>query len=177
MSVKEVMLREVERRVAHAIPSLRRYARTLTNNHSDADDLVQECLEKAWPKLETVEDRDDLRPWLLKILHNLNVSRWRKLRRLISFDYTRDERSDAPTQEVSVECRQMLEALGQLPEHHRQVLVLIGIEDLSYSAVASIMDVPLGTVMSRLSRARTQLRAQMEKDTVGSPVIPMKKIR
>jgi RNA polymerase sigma-70 factor (ECF subfamily) len=146
------------------IPRLRRYARALTGERTQADDLVQECLARAWEKRSLWRTGTDLRAWLFTILHNLFVNdlRRRKSRpELLALD---DEALNAPrraTQEDGLGLRDLQTALERLPVDQREVLLLVGLEEMSYEEVAKTLGIPMGTVMSRLSRARERLRVQL----------------
>lgn len=148
--------------VIEQIPSLRRYARGLTGgNAADADDLVQDTLERAYAKWNLLKVGFELRPWLFSIMHNVFVNQARLLKNsapTILIDETFDV-GVAATQESHVQTREILTAVGRLPPDLREVLVLVSVEDFSYAGAAQILGIPVGTVMSRLSRARVQLRA------------------
>lgn len=145
-------------RLQSVIPALRRYARVLTRDPHHADDLVQDCLERALTRMDQVRDRSDLRPWLFTIAYRLNVSRWRRIRRLVPMAETSfPEPLQNAGQIPHLEWQDMTQAFGRLSDDHRQILLLVGVEGLEYQAVAEILGVPVGTVMSRLSRARSAL--------------------
>ncbi len=146
------------------IPSLRRYAWTLLRNSSDADDLVQDCLVRALDRIDTVRANGDLRPWLFTIMHNLFVSRWRggKIRAAVTADDAEADLAVSPAQPASVEMRDVLRGLDTLPRDHRQVILLVAVEGFQYDEVADMLGIPIGTVMSRLSRARDRLRDFVE---------------
>ncbi|MFC0387555.1 sigma-70 family RNA polymerase sigma factor [Muricoccus vinaceus] len=147
------------------VPALRRYAWSLVRHDQDADDLVQDCLVRALARLPELEGGvlAQLRPWLFTILHNLAVSRWRGLRRRGQpVDIASADLSMAASQEWTSTAREMLEALARLPAEQSQVLLLVAVEGFDYREAAGILGIPMGTVMSRLSRARDALRAQME---------------
>ncbi|MGH7043359.1 MAG: sigma-70 family RNA polymerase sigma factor [Acetobacteraceae bacterium] len=146
------------------IPSLRRYAWTLLRQSSDADDLVQDCLVRALGRIDTLRAEGDLRPWLFAIMHNLYVSRWRRLKRRpeVAVSDVEAELAMPPSQPASAEMRDVLRGLARLPEDQRQVLLLVAVEGFQYGEVANMLGVPIGTVMSRLSRARDRLRDFME---------------
>jgi RNA polymerase sigma-70 factor, ECF subfamily len=146
------------------LPALRRYAFALLRNQSDADDLVQDCLVKALDHLDERTSENDMRPWLFSIMHNLCVSRWRRLRFRSSIVVSDTEADVAvpASQQTTSELHAALHSLDQLPEEQRQVLLLIAVEGLEYADVAKILKIPIGTVMSRLSRARDKLRDTME---------------
>ena len=148
------------------IPALRRYAFALTRNHAAADDLVQDCLERAVSRWYLRGADAQLRPWLFTILHNLFVSAQRTRRRRPVHEVL-DSMSEAaapvaPTQEGSLAGRDMLERFGALSEDHQEVLLLVGVEGMAYASVARVLGVPVGTVMSRLSRARDQFRRLLD---------------
>jgi len=150
--------------VEAAVPALRRYAWSLLRQRDGADDLVQDTLERALLHLPRLGAETAVRPWLFTIMHNLSVSRWRQLRRRARWMVQQEDR-DAPVpaeQEGGLARRDLLAGLELLPEEQRQVLLLVTVEGLEYREVAGILGVPIGTVMSRLSRARDRLRAHME---------------
>ena len=146
------------------IPSLRRYAWSLMRNANDADDLVQDCLLRALDRLDTVREEGQLRPWLFPIMHNLYVNRWRraKIRAEVSAEKTAAEMPVPPSQPASAEMRDVLRGLRELPAEQRQVILLVAVEGFEYAEVAAMLGVPVGTVMSRLSRARDRLRDFVE---------------
>jgi len=142
-----------------AIPALRRFARVLLRNDADADDLVQDCLERALPRLGSVRQQADIRPWLFSILHSLHVSRWRRLKRNLIPAGTPEPDGTAPApQEIQMQMHDVLRGLHALTEDHRAVMMLVAVEGLEYAVAAAVLGIPVGTLMSRLGRARTQLR-------------------
>lgn len=149
--------------VAQYIPRLRRYARALTGERVAADDLVQDTLERAWNKLHLWRERSDLRAWLFTIMHNLFVNqvRRRSADRFVSMDGDAMDLHESAPQGDKLEVRDLDIALRGLPEEQREVLLLIGLEQLSYEEAAKTLGVPIGTVMSRLSRGRERLRRSM----------------
>ncbi len=153
-----------EAEIVACIPSLRRYARGLTSHRERADDLVQDTLERAWGKFSMWQQRGDMRAWMFGIMHNLFIDRVRS-RHSRPEDSAGDELPDAPdraTQSDRLEVRDLDRALQRLPPEQREVLLLVGVEGLSYQALADVIGVPIGTVMSRLSRARERLRAELQ---------------
>jgi RNA polymerase sigma-70 factor (ECF subfamily) len=147
------------------IPRLRRYARALTRDASRADDLVQDCLCRALSKAHLWKPGTDLRAWLFTMLHNQYVNRIRSAVRegMSSPVEEMAQRLSSPAvQTASLELRDLDRALARLPEEQRQVVLLVGLEGLRYEQVAEILDVPVGTVRSRLSRAREALRRLMD---------------
>jgi len=156
-------------RLADHIPALRRYARVLSRDGRDAEDLVQDALLRAVDRLRAQSDVISMKAWLFTILHNLFVSRLRKaqVRRLdISLDDEDTVQPEtAPNQEDALRWRDLLRGFDTLPDDQRQVLLLVAVEGLAYAEVASVLDIPIGTVMSRLSRGREKLRQLMEGDS------------
>jgi RNA polymerase sigma-70 factor (ECF subfamily) len=146
------------------IPRLRRYARALTGDRTQADDLVQDCLARAWEKLHLWRRGSDLRAWLFTIMHNLfaNEVRRRKSRpELLALDDQALEVPQRSTAESGLALRDLEAALATLPAEQREVLLLVALEELRYEEVAKLLDIPIGTVMSRLARGRERLRALM----------------
>ena len=149
-----------------AIPRLRRYARVLTGNPARADDLVQDTLARAWEKRRLWRAGSDLRAWLFTIMHNLHVNQCALARREagnISLDSEGESGAAWQVAEYRnpldrIELRQVVERLDRLPVEQREVLLLVAVEDLRYEEVAAALAIPVGTVMSRLSRARARLR-------------------
>lgn len=144
------------------LPAMRRYARTLSRSEEDADDLVHDALLHAYEGAGTFRPGASLRNWLLAIVRNRFYSHVRR-RKAEAVHYKRlalllTDRV-APGQEHQAYLRQIVTRFLQLPEQQREVLHLIGIEGLGYQEAATLLDVPVGTVMSRLSRARASLRA------------------
>jgi len=146
------------------IPALRRYAYALVRDHDSADDLVQDTLERALSRWALRRSDGDLRAWLFTIQRNLHVSALRQGQRR-GTHVELDEATTPSTvaqQESGIEVQDILAALDQLPEEQKSLLLLVGVEDLSYDDAAKVMGVPTGTVMSRLSRGRQRLRALLE---------------
>jgi RNA polymerase sigma-70 factor (ECF subfamily) len=149
------------RLVEPLIPALRRYARALLRDRHSADDLVQDCLERAISRWPQRRDGGDTRKWMFAILHNLAMDHLRRVRPRagdVPLDAV-DETSLAvpPSQEDHLCYGDVLRALEQLPEQQRSVVLLISVEEMSYEEAAKVLDVPTGTVTSRLARARERL--------------------
>lgn len=145
------------------IPRLRRYARAMLGNRTAADDLVQDTLERAWVRLSQWRSGSDLRAWLFSIMHNLRIDQLR--RPVVSTQSMDDDDFEAPTratQTDALEVRDIEAALGELPDEQREVLLLVALEEMSYAEIAETLSVPVGTVMSRLSRGRERLRQIMD---------------
>lgn len=154
------------------IPSLRRYAWALLREPGGADDLVQDCLERAVARWHLRRRDGDLKAWLFAIQHNIFVDAMRRRRReaarvevedlsvFPAFGIEQDQRSAV---------RDILACLDQLPAEQRAVILLVGVEDLSYEEAARVLGIPIGTVMSRLSRGRERLRRLL--DSAGAPAL------
>lgn len=158
------MAGSVDQEIVACIPSLRRYAAGLTGNREAADDLVQDTMEKAWARLSLWERRGDLRAWLFSILHNLFIDRVRADSRSPIQAANEEEPlvPVRPSQADMLEVRDLDRALARLPLEQREVLLLVAVEQMRYEQVARVLDIPVGTVMSRLSRARERLRAILD---------------
>ncbi len=153
-------MNDLSRELNELIPRLRRYARALTGDSAAADELVQNSLERAWIKLHLWRRGSNLRTWLFTIMHNMYVNQVRG-HRGTSFVALNDEALEVPargTETDPLEIRDLDVALRCLSDDQREVLLLIALEQLSYEEVAKALAIPVGTVMSRLSRARERLR-------------------
>jgi RNA polymerase sigma-70 factor (ECF subfamily) len=146
------------------IPRLRRYARALTRDFSRADDLVQNCLTRAVAKQHLWQYGTDLRAWLFTILHHQHVNDVRRSIREGSHVVLEElpELTAQPNAISVLQLRDLEAALGKLQLEQRQVILLVGLEGMSYDEVANVLNVPVGTVRSRLSRGRDQLRRLMD---------------
>jgi RNA polymerase sigma-70 factor (ECF subfamily) len=150
--------------IAH-LPALRRYATGLTGRCAEADDLVQDCIERALRRQDGLQQKEKMGAWLRSILHNVFIDDLRRRRaRGTSLD-VRDLEDDlvlsAPPEDRAG-MQDVLRATMSLSVEHRQILLLVGVEGLSYREVADELGVPMGTVMSRLARAREKLREKLE---------------
>lgn len=155
---------DIHRSIEAEIPRLRRYARALTRDVVAADDLVQDCLARALGKLHLWQEGTDLRAWLFTILHNQYVNQVRRAVRegvVVGLSETEPMLTRAPHQGKRLELRDLERAIAKLPEEQRSVILLVGLEGMRYEEVAEILDVPVGTVRSRLSRGRDALRRLM----------------
>ena len=148
-------------RIVELIPRLRRYARALAGDRARADDLVQDTLERAWKKFHLWRPGSDLRAWLFTVMHNVHVNQVRASRDHATLDDEGADMSVAAVQGASLEIRDLERSLALLPDEQREVLLLVALEDMSYAEVAGALGIPIGTVMSRLSRAREKLRGMM----------------
>jgi len=148
--------------IERELPRLRGYARALTRDAGAADDLVQEALLRAYERASTYRPDHSLRSWLLSILHNLFIDQKRResseLRRNARLSLLREGLVSEGGQEQAVYLRELSLRFAALPEEHRAVIALISVQGLSYQEAATTLGVPVGTVMSRLHRARAALR-------------------
>jgi RNA polymerase sigma-70 factor (ECF subfamily) len=145
------------------LPRLRRYARVLRRNAEDADDLVQDTLERAWSRAGLWQGVGDMRSWLFSIMHNLHVDALRRGRLdTVDLDEQRVEVPVPATQGHALAMRDLDTALAALPVEQREVLLLVAWEGLAYAEAAQALGVPIGTVMSRLSRGRERLRGLID---------------
>ena len=155
------------------LPYLRRFARSLCGDAALADDLVQDTAERAIAKQRLYDPSRPLRAWLFAILRNLFINGIRKRQQFHVVknvdDLTDGEDAVQPEQEQGLSLRLISDALDRLPPQHREVIALISLEEMSYRDVSEILGVPMGTVMSRLSRAREQMRGLLE--SRGTPVL------
>lgn len=148
------------------IPRLRRYARALTGSREAADDLTQDTLERAWHKRalwrpDASLAAQGLRAWLLALMHRVFLNDARRRRPVEPLDDDAPhgaDRADAQGADATVVLRDLERALAQLAVEQREVVLLVGLEGLAYEEAAQVLDVPIGTVMSRLSRGRERLR-------------------
>jgi RNA polymerase sigma-70 factor (ECF subfamily) len=148
------------------IPRLRRYARALSGSRSDADDLVQDTVERGWSRLSLWRSGSDMRAWLFSIMHNLHVDRFR--RNQPPMDELDEDMPQHSTPAPSLAMRDLESCLRRLPDEQREVLLLVALEEMRYEDVAATLGIPVGTVMSRLSRGREKLRLLMEGQPQGA---------
>ena len=157
------------------IPRLRRYARALVGDRHAADDLVQDTLERAWNKFHLWRPGSDLRAWLFAIMHNVFVNQVRSKRS--DMEKTMEELpivAVRAAQSDSLEIADVERALRVLPDEQREVLLLVAIEEMTYDEVSRALAIPIGTVMSRLSRARERTRRLI----AGlQPAVPLKVVK
>jgi RNA polymerase sigma-70 factor (ECF subfamily) len=155
---------DLAHQISEQMPRLRRYARALLRSEVEADDLVQECVLRALSKRHLWQEGTDLRAWLFTILHNLYVNHVRRsAREGLSLDVSNIDKETGhfPGQDKRLELRDLDRALARLPDEQRTVIFLIGLEGMDYATAAKVVGVPVGTVRSRLSRGREELRRLM----------------
>src|SRR6266516_1751840 len=162
------------RLIIEHIPRLRRYARALVGDRYVADDLVQDTLERAWNKFYLWRPGSDLRAWLFTIMHNVFVNQAR--RRRYEIEQAMEEVpavSVRATQSEQLEVQDVDRVLRSLSPEQRELVLLVAVEQLTYEEVSGALDIPIGTVMSRLSRARERMRQLLG----GQSVMPLKVVK
>jgi len=156
------------------LPALRRYALGLSGSVPAADDLVQDCIERALRRMDTLQGEDKMAGWLRSILFNLFIDGRRQMKHRgesVQLEVVENSPGPGPQPDREHEAQQVLRAASLLSPEHRQVLMLVGVEGLSYREAAAELGIPVGTIMSRLARARDQLRAQLEGGAPAPPKI------
>jgi RNA polymerase sigma-70 factor, ECF subfamily len=165
------------------IPRLRRYALALTGNREAADDLTQDTLERAWRKRSLWQSGTDLRAWLFTVMHNVYVNGVRSARTTESLD------EDGPAADAvhsvqagaaaegGVVLSELRTALTLLSPEQREVVLLVGLEQMTYSEAATILEVPIGTVMSRLARGRDRLRLLLDSGVRTSAAASLRRVK
>tara|TARA_B100000315_G_C14594823_1_gene598255 strand:- start:329 stop:841 length:513 start_codon:yes stop_codon:yes gene_type:complete len=160
--------------ITQELPHLMRYARALKRDATAADDLVQDCVGRALAKLHLFQAGTNMRAWLFTILHNIHRQDLRTASRRIQTsvmdEVIENQHGTAATQGSALIMRDLHQAMGHLPDEQREVLLLIGLEDMSYKEVSEVLEIPVGTVMSRLSRGREKLKRLMEGEELA-PVL------
>jgi RNA polymerase sigma-70 factor (ECF subfamily) len=155
-----------EGQILALLPSLRRYSRSLTRSDADGEDLLQDCVEKVLARRAQWRGLN-LRGWILTIMTNLYRNARRQTARTVLVELEGAEELAAPeTPNDPLERSKLEDALNNLSEENRAVLMLVVIEGYTYQEVATMLDIPIGTVMSRLSRARQRLGERMNADNV-----------
>lgn len=153
------------------VPALRRYARALTHDPDRADDLVQDCLERAIRKRGLWRPSGSVRSWVFRILLNVHRNDLRRARRMpmpLSLDdaLPGNEPAGPDVQPGRLALAETAQAMQALPDEQREVLLLVAVEEMSYAEAAAVLSIPVGTLMSRLARARAALRNLTE---TGAP--------
>lgn len=160
-------------RIEPMVPALRRYASALLRKPDLADDLVQDCLERVIKRWDQRRHDDDTRPWVFSIAHNLAVDYLRQQARrgvhVAIEDIEEGEMARPASQEDHICSDEVLRLLATLPQEQRSVILLVSVEDMSYSETAKALGIPVGTVMSRLARGRERLLRLMDGESVQQP--------
>ena len=176
----ERMMKDMLSQVEPVIPALRRYAHALLRDRANADDLVQDCLERAVSRWSQRRD-GNVRAWLFTILHNLAIDQFRQSSargRHVPIEETHEDSfGEAASQDHRLMYQDVLSKLAKRHEDQRRVLLLVAVEDLSYADTAKVLNIPVGTVMSRLSRARERLQQEIEgiADNNSTNVVPLRR--
>ena len=148
------------------IPRLRRYARALLRDRDSADDLVQDCLERALARLDNWRTGENPRRWLFTIMDHLFVDQTRKTKRraeVVMLTLDDSEALSSPAEQAeSIASREIIEALQAISPERRVALVIVGIEGFSYAEAATMLGIPAGTLMSRVARGREELRGLLD---------------
>ena len=152
--------------LADHIAALNRYARALLGDRNEAEDLVQDCLTRALSRAHLWRPGTDLRAWLFTILHNIHINNMRSRQAHVAaedmtFGRNRRGMAASPDQDARLELRDLARALDSIPDEQREVLLLVGMEGMSYEEAARVLRVPIGTIMSRVARGRDALRRRM----------------
>lgn len=159
--------------IAAMIPNLKRYARSLKRDAAEADDLVQECLCRVLTKIHLWQRGSDLRAWTFTILHNQHINDLRRSARqalVMAAEETAPTLSTTSDAVSLLQARDLERAIHDLPDPQRQALLLVGLYDIDYVSAAKMLGIPLGTLRSRLFRARETLRKSMEMGSVPLPL-------
>ena len=171
--------KSLQSQVLEFLPALRAFARSLTRNRTEADDLVQETLLKALSNIDKFDPGTNLRAWLFTILRNTYYTDVRKRRREndgLSV-LSQQDTNVGPSQEWSMTLKSLKEALEHLPDDQREALVLVGAAGLSYEEAAEVCGCALGTIKSRVNRARAKLLtlmgAEATEEVVASDVVAL----
>ena len=171
MGVRDMIARKFHFDVLDQLPGLRRYARSLTRNDIDAEDLVHDALVRAYEKRASFRPGHNLRGWLMSILHNVFVdgtrARCAEAQRLARVGELVEQQL-APGQDQHVRLCQVRQAFIELPDEQRAALHLVAIEGLTYTEAAATLGIPVGTLMSRIARARAALRIIEDNDFESS---------
>jgi len=158
---------EIEQRIVAYIPRLRRYAQALIKGHSSMiEDLVQDSLERALDRSHQFQEGTDLRAWLFTIMHNIYANQVRRISNGPDFVELPEimDNSVADTSTSRLELSDLDQAISKLPLEQRKILLLVTLEGLPYQQVADTLGIPVGTVMSKLSRTRQHLRKLTHRD-------------
>jgi RNA polymerase sigma-70 factor (ECF subfamily) len=158
---------EIGERIVELLPRLRRFARSLSRNQHDADDLVQSGIERAWRHLEQFRPEANLASWMFGILKNawLDNLRMRRRRGEVALPDDSGEHPAVSPVDSNTEMWSVSEAMSKLPEEQRMAVALVLVEGLSYKEAAEVLEIPMGTLTSRLARGRTALAAALEDGT------------
>lgn len=161
------MITSFDKQLEEALPDLWRYAWSLTRDRDNADDLVQDCVERALRKRLLWFPRRSLKPWLTKMLLNLFRDQWRRNTRhqTVALDQLNNIAEIAASPHERLEVKEIWNALDKIPSEQKEALLCVVVAGLSYSDAAEALDIPKGTLMSRIARARSKLKTEMDSPT------------
>jgi RNA polymerase sigma-70 factor, ECF subfamily len=154
---------EISERIVELLPRLRRFARSLSRNQHDADDLVQSVVERAWRNLEQLKPGANLGSWMFGIMKNawIDDRRSRARRGEVALPEDSGEHPAVSPGDANAALWSVSEAMANLPEEQRLAIALVLVEGMSYKEAAGLLDIPIGTLTSRLARGRTALAAAL----------------
>jgi RNA polymerase sigma-70 factor (ECF subfamily) len=160
---------EIGERIVGLLPRLRRFARSLSRNQHDADDLVQSAVERAWKNSDQLRPGANLASWMFGIMRNAWVDNMRARSRRGEVALPEDSGSHpaAPAADLDPTLWSVSEALGKLPEDQRLAVALVLVEGMSYKEAAAVLEIPIGTLTSRLARGRAALAAALSGEHAG----------
>jgi RNA polymerase sigma-70 factor (ECF subfamily) len=160
-------MNDKRRAIVAELPRLRRYARALMRDPDAADDLVQDCMERALLRLDNWQTGESPRRWLFTVMHHLFVDQMRKAGRRLEAHQTAarelDEPAAEPSQMEALATREVVDALQELAPERREAIVLVAVEGMSYAEAATLLGIPTGTLMSRIARGREDLRNALDR--------------
>jgi RNA polymerase sigma-70 factor, ECF subfamily len=166
VALRQAGMEERKAAILAEMPRLRRYARALLRDRDSADDLVQDCLERALSRLDNWRTGENPRRWLFTIMHHLFVDQMRKTKRraeVVMLTLDDSEALSSPAEQTeSIASREIMDALQAIGPERRAALVIVGIEGFSYAEAATILGIPAGTLMSRVARGREELRGLLD---------------
>ncbi|WP_189799545.1 RNA polymerase sigma factor [Tateyamaria sp. syn59] len=165
------VVKELSSKMQEYVTSLKRYALVLTRNRDIADDLVQETLVKAIAAADSWDPNSNLRVWLFRIMHNTHISALRKAKVRQDAKADLPEPVDRSDPSLRVQVNQVLDALDQLPEAQRRPIIMIALNEMSYAEAAEALNVPMGTLYSRLGRGRNALRKILDETDDADPKV------
>jgi RNA polymerase sigma-70 factor (ECF subfamily) len=165
------MSEEIGERIVELLPRLRRFARSLSRNQHDADDLVQAVVERAWRHLGQLRPGASLASWMFGIMKNawLDNLRARQRRAEVALPEDSGEHPAVSPVDTSTDLWSVSEAMNKLPEEQRLAVALVLVEGMSYKEAAGVLEIPMGTLTSRLARGRAALAATLSDDDGGNP--------
>ena len=160
---------ETRRRIVELLPRLRRFARSLSRNQHDADDLVQSTIERAWRHLDQFRPGANLVGWMFGIMKNawLDDLRTRRRRGEVALPEDSGEHPAVPPLDIDAGLWAVSEAMNKLPEEQRLAVALVLVEGMSYKEAAGLLEIPMGTLTSRLARGRMALAAELSEEARG----------